>query len=77
MEGNARLTASNGMLLIALLAVEGVTILGVRQIITLHIYLGFLLLGPVLLKTATTVLPIRPLLRGSARVPPQGATACG
>ncbi|MGH8860761.1 MAG: hypothetical protein ACRDVG_05925 [Jatrophihabitantaceae bacterium] len=54
-EGNARLTASNGLLLIALLAVEGVTILNVRQMITLHMYLGIMLLGPVLLKTASTV----------------------
>jgi hypothetical protein len=54
-EGNSRLTATNGTLLIVLLAVEGVTILSVRQMITLHIYLGILLLGPVLLKTATTV----------------------
>lgn len=54
-QGNARLTASNGLLLIALLAVEGVTILSVRQMITLHMYLGIVLLGPVLLKTASTV----------------------
>jgi hypothetical protein len=54
-EANARLTATNGTLLIVLLAVEGVTILSVRQMITLHIYLGIVLLGPVLLKTATTV----------------------
>ena len=54
-EGNSRLTATNGTLLIVLLAVEGVTILSIRQMITVHIYLGILLLGPVLLKTATTV----------------------
>lgn len=53
-EGNARLTATNGVLLIGLLAVEGVTILSVRQMITLHMYLGILLVGPVLLKTAST-----------------------
>lgn len=54
-EGNARLTASNGVLLIGLLAVEGFTVLSVRQMITLHVYLGIVLLGPVLLKTASTV----------------------
>ena len=53
-EGNGRLTAVNGMLLIGLLAVEGVTILNVRGLITLHIYLGLLLFGPVLLKCAST-----------------------
>lgn len=54
-EGNSRLTAVNGMVLLILLAVEGVTILGVRQMITLHIYLGVLLVGPVLLKCASTI----------------------
>ncbi len=64
-EGNARLTASNGLLLIALLAVEGVTILNVRQMITLHMYLGILLLGPVLLKTASTVYRFTRYYRGA------------
>jgi len=54
-EGNARLTALNGMVLLVLLAVEGFTVLGVRQMITLHVYLGVLLLGPVLLKCASTM----------------------
>jgi hypothetical protein len=53
-EGNSRLTALNGMVLLILLAVEGFTILSVRQFITLHVYLGVLLVGPVLLKTAST-----------------------
>lgn len=53
-EGNSRLTALNGMILLVLLAVEGFTILSVRQFITLHVYLGVLLVGPVLLKTAST-----------------------
>lgn len=54
-EGNSRLTSVNGMVLLVLLAVEGFTILGVRQMITLHIYLGILLVGPVLLKCASTI----------------------
>ena len=53
--GNTRLTSSTGMVLLALLAVEGVTILSVRQMITLHIYVGILLVGPVLLKTGSTM----------------------
>lgn len=53
-EGNSRLTAVNGTVLLILLAVEGVTILSVRQMITLHIYLGVLLVGPVLLKCLST-----------------------
>jgi hypothetical protein len=53
--GNSRLTSATGLLLLVMLAVEGVTVLRVRQLITLHVYLGLLLLGPVLLKTASTV----------------------
>jgi hypothetical protein len=54
-EGNARLTATNGMVLLVLLAVEGFTLISVRQFITLHIFLGVLLIGPVLLKTGSTM----------------------
>ena len=54
-EGNSRLTAVNGTLLVGLLAVEGVTVLDVRGLITLHVYLGVLLVGPVLLKCASTL----------------------
>lgn len=53
-EGNALLTSTNGALLVGLLAVEGFTILGVRQMITLHVFLGIALIGPVLLKIVTT-----------------------
>ncbi len=53
-EGNSRLTAVNGMTLLVVLAIEGVTVLDVRGMITLHVYLGALLVGPVLLKTAST-----------------------
>jgi hypothetical protein len=54
-DGNSRLTAVNGTMLVALLAVEGVTVLDVRGLITLHVYLGLLLVGPVLLKCASTL----------------------
>jgi hypothetical protein len=53
-EGNARLTAATGLVLLVLLAVEGYTILDVRGLITLHIFLGILLVGPILLKIAST-----------------------
>ncbi len=52
-DGNSRLTSTTGLLLLLLLAVEGVTVLRVRQLITLHLYLGLVLLGPVLLKSAS------------------------
>lgn len=53
-EGNSRLTAANGTLLTVLLFVEGLTILDVRGLITVHIFVGLLLVGPVLLKLAST-----------------------
>ena len=53
-EGNARLTSTNGMLLLGLLALEGLTLLSVRRMITVHVVLGLLLIGPVLLKTGST-----------------------
>jgi hypothetical protein len=52
--GNEQLTAATGVLLIVLLAVLGVTILRIRQLIWPHLFLGLLLLGPVLLKMAST-----------------------
>ena len=63
--GNSRLTSATGMVLLALLAVEGVTILSVRQMITLHIYVGILLLGPVLLKSGSTIYRFTRYYRGS------------
>lgn len=52
--GNERLTAVNGVLLIALLAVLGVTIIRIRPLIDEHLFLGLLLLAPVALKLAST-----------------------
>jgi len=53
-DGNARLTSVNGMLLTALLMIEGVTILEIQQLLTLHFFIGLLLIAPVLLKTGST-----------------------
>jgi hypothetical protein len=53
--GNTRLTAATGMVLLVLLAIEGVTILSVRQMLTLHVVVGALLVGPVLLKSGSTL----------------------
>jgi hypothetical protein len=53
--GNARLTAVAGLVLAAMLLVEGVTVLDVRGMITLHMFLGLMLIPPVLLKSASTV----------------------
>ena len=53
-DGNEWLTTATGILLIILLAALGITILWVRQLIWLHLFLGLLLMGPVALKTAST-----------------------
>jgi hypothetical protein len=51
-DGNERLTASTAVVLVALLAVEGVTILFVRPLLSMHVFVGMLLVPPVLLKLA-------------------------
>lgn len=53
-EGNAKLTAMTGALLLLGFAVEGVTVLEVRKLLVAHIVVGALLIGPVLLKIAST-----------------------
>ena len=53
--GNERLTALTGMMLLVLFAAEGVTdLLSVRLLLTLHFFLGMLLIGPVVLKACST-----------------------
>lgn len=52
--GNANLTAATGLLLVLLFAVIGVTILRIGQLIWPHLFVGLLLLGPVLLKLSST-----------------------
>jgi hypothetical protein len=53
-DGNERLTAAAGVVLLVLFAALGVTILRNRQLLWLHLFLGMLLIGPVLLKLAST-----------------------
>jgi hypothetical protein len=64
-EGNSRLTSTNGVLLLVMLAVEGVTILDVRGMLTLHIFLGAMLIPPVLLKSASTLYRFVKYYRGN------------
>ena len=52
--GNERLTATTAVVLLVLLAVEGVTILSIRQLLSVHIVVGLLLIPPVVLKLAST-----------------------
>jgi hypothetical protein len=53
-EGNERLTAVTGAVLLVLLAVEGVTILFLGRLLTLHFFVGLMLIGPVALKLGST-----------------------
>lgn len=53
-DGNARLTGTTGVVLIVLLALEGVTILFIRPLISIHVFVGLLLVPPVALKLAST-----------------------
>ncbi len=52
--GNELLTAATGAVLLVGLAVIGVTILRVRQLLSIHLFVGMLLIGPVALKLAST-----------------------
>jgi hypothetical protein len=54
-EGNERLTALTGTVLLILLAAEGLTILRIGRLLTLHVFLGMLLLGPVTLKAGSVI----------------------
>jgi hypothetical protein len=53
-EANARLTGSTAAVLFVLLAAEGFTILHVRSLLSAHVFIGLLLVPPVLLKIGTT-----------------------
>jgi hypothetical protein len=53
-DGNERLTTVTGVVLLVLLAVLGVTILRIRPLLDIHMFLGILLIGPVVLKLAST-----------------------
>jgi hypothetical protein len=52
-EGNERLTVMTGAVLLVLLAAEGITILRLGRLLTLHFFIGMLLLGPVALKAGS------------------------
>jgi hypothetical protein len=52
--GNEELTAAAGVILIVLLAMLGITIVRIGQLISEHLFLGLLLLGPVALKLGST-----------------------
>jgi hypothetical protein len=53
-EGNARMTGVLGAILLIALAVEGVTVAGVREMFTLHVFIGLFVIPVVCLKLAST-----------------------
>jgi hypothetical protein len=53
-DGNERLTAATAVVLLLLLAAEGVTIVFLRPLLSEHIFIGMLLIPPVALKTVST-----------------------
>jgi hypothetical protein len=53
-EGNEELTSITGTILLVLLAALGITIIQIGQLMWLHLFLGLLLIGPVVLKMAST-----------------------
>jgi hypothetical protein len=52
--GNNRLTSILGVILLIGLAVEGATIPSIHQLLSVHVFVGMLLLGPLALKLAST-----------------------
>lgn len=53
-DGNERLTAATAAVLLFLLAAEGATLVAIGRLLLPHVFLGFLLIPPVLLKLAST-----------------------
>jgi hypothetical protein len=64
-EANARLTASLSAVLLLLLAAEGVTVLRVRSLVVPHVFIGMLLIPPVVLKIGSTFYRFARYYRGS------------
>ena len=74
-DGNERLTAATAAVLLVLLALEGLTLLGIRQYLRPHIFLGLLLVPPVLLKLASTGWRMNRYYRRSAEYVRRGPPA--
>jgi hypothetical protein len=53
-EGNEILTSATAVVLTGLLAVEGYTVVHMRGLVSLHMFIGLVLIGPVALKLAST-----------------------
>ncbi|HZP27632.1 MAG TPA: hypothetical protein VFC99_01660 [Acidimicrobiia bacterium] len=71
-EGNARLTGIVAAALFVVLGAEGVTLLGIRQLISVHVFVGMLLVPLVVLKTASTCYRTARYYSGDARYRQKG-----
>ncbi len=52
--GNARLTAATGVILLVLVALEGLTLVSLRPLLPAHVFIGMLLIPPIALKLGST-----------------------
>ena len=52
--GNARLTATTGVMLLVLVLAECVTLVSLRPLLSVHVFIGMLLIPPIALKLAST-----------------------
>ncbi len=73
--GNERLTAMTGAVLLALFAAECLTLLNMGKLLTLHFFLGMAILGPVCLKTGSTLWRFTRYYTGSAAYVRRGPPA--
>ena len=65
-EGNSRLTSAAALVLLILLAIEGVTVLRVRSLLTPHVFVGMLLIPPILVKISSTLWRFGNYYRGTS-----------
>src|ERR1035441_4124445 len=73
--GNERLTAMTGAVLLVLFVAECLTLLNIGNLLTLHVFLGMLLLGPAGLKTGSTLWRFTRYYTGSAAYVRKGPPA--
>ncbi len=52
--GNSRLTATTGVILLVLVAIEGLTLISLRPLLPAHVFVGMLLIPPIALKLGST-----------------------
>ena len=52
--GNSRLTATTGVILLVLVAIEGLTLVSLRPLLPAHVFVGMLLIPPIALELGST-----------------------